>query len=89
MPITASAKKEIRSSGRKRIYNMRRLRAMRSLMKQLLVKHRSGDAAATKEGYRLAQKAIDKAAKCGVIKERTASRKKAMLSRMIKASASS
>ncbi|MDE0243698.1 MAG: 30S ribosomal protein S20 [Candidatus Kaiserbacteria bacterium] len=84
MPITASAKKEIRASGRKHIYNLRRLRAMRTLMKQLIIKHRSGDKEAVKEGYRLAQKAIDKAAKCGVIKERTASRKKAMLSRMTK-----
>ena len=88
MAITTSAKKEIRASARKRLFNLRHLRAMRSLIKRVLAAHRSGDAELAAGQYRLAQKAIDKAVKRGVIKERTASRKKAMLVRRIKPEAS-
>lgn len=85
MPITASAKKEIRSSVRKRLYNVRRLRVVRSLMKQVLSLCQAGDEPKAKEQYRLAQKAIDKALKRGVIKSRTAARKKSMLVRKMRA----
>ena len=52
-------------------------------MKEVVAKHRSGDAAGAREQFREAQKAIDKAAKRGVIKQRTASRRKAVLARAI------
>ena len=82
MAITTSAKKAIRSSARKRVFNLRRLRAMRSLIKNTITAHRSG--ADAREQYRLAQKAIDKSAKRGVITKRTASRRKSVLARAIK-----
>ena len=84
MAITKSAKKEIRASERKRIFNLRRLRVMRSLMKGVLEKNRSGDSAGAREMYKNAQQAIDKAAKRGIIKPRNASRKKLVLARAIK-----
>ena len=87
MAITTSAKKAIRVSARKRVFNLRRLRVMRSLMKEVVAKHRSGDAEGARAQFREAQKAIDKAAKRGVIKPRTASRRKAMLARAIKPAA--
>ena len=46
----------------------------------------SGDSEGARERFREAQRAIDKAAKRGVIKQRTASRRKAMLARAIKPS---
>lgn len=84
MANTSSAKKAIRVSARKQVINLRHLRRVRSLIKQVIAKNRSGDAAGAREQYREAQKAIDKAAKRGVLKQRTASRRKAMLARTIK-----
>ena len=84
MANTTAAKKAIRVSARKRVFNMRHLRVMRSLMKEVLTKHRSGDGEGARTQFREAQKAIDKAEKRGVIKQRTASRRKAMLARSIK-----
>ncbi|MCY4576824.1 MAG: 30S ribosomal protein S20 [Candidatus Kaiserbacteria bacterium] len=87
MANTTAAKKAMRVSARKRVFNMRRLRTMRSLMKEVVARHRRGDSAGAREQYQEAQKAIDKAAKRGVIKHQTASRRKAMLARSIKPSA--
>ena len=84
MANIASAKKAIRVSARRRVFNLHHLRAVRSLMKQVVAKHRNGDDAGARDQYREAQKAIDKAARHGVIKQKTASRRKAMLARAIK-----
>ena len=84
MANTTSAKKAIRVSARKQVINLRHLRRVRSLMKQVVVKHRGGDHEGARTQFREAQQAIDKAAKRGVIKPRTASRRKAMLVRAIK-----
>ncbi len=84
MANTAAAKKAMRVSARKRVFNLRRSRTMRSLMKEVVLKYRSGDAEGARTQFREAQQAIDKATKRGVIKQRTASRRKAMLSRAIK-----
>ena len=84
MPITTGAKKALRASENKRVFNLRRTRAMRGAEKEITDLAASGkkDDAAKKlpEAY----KAIDKAAKRGVIKKNTAARKKAKLSRRIK-----
>lgn len=83
MANTAAAKKAMRVSARKRVFNSRRLRTMRFLMKEVISKHRRGDVEGARAQFSEAQKAIDKAAKRGVIKQRTASRRKAMLARAI------
>lgn len=84
MANIASAKKEIRASARKRVFNLRHLKAVRSLMKEVVAKHRGGDVEGARVQFCEAQKAIDKAVKRGVIKQQTASRRKAMLARTIK-----
>ena len=84
MANTSAAKKAIRVSARKRVINLHHLRQVRSLMKEVLVKHRGGDSSGALQQFREAQKAIDKAAKRGILKPRTASRRKAVLARAIR-----
>ena len=83
MPITSSAKKALRSSKRKRIFNLRRKNEMQSVIKQYkkLVSAKKTDEA--KKLIPKLQKAIDKAKKRGIIKKNTASRKKSRLLKII------
>jgi small subunit ribosomal protein S20 len=79
MAITSSAKKAIRNSARKRVFNVRRLGEMRGVikdMKKLIVEKKKDEATAL---LPKAYKAIDKTAKRGIIKQNTASRKKSRL----------
>jgi small subunit ribosomal protein S20 len=83
MPITKSAKKALRQSRKKRIFNLRRLKKMRGLVKQIreLIKEKN-----KKEALKIlpeVYQAIDKAAKRGVIKKNTASRKKSRLTKAV------
>lgn len=73
MPITKSAKKALRQSKSRRIFNLRRIAEMKSAVKQ---------AQKTKEPS-LAYKAIDKAAKKGIIKKNAAARKKSRLAKIL------
>lgn len=84
MAITQGAKKAVRSSERKRVFNIRRNNAMRDVVKTIKKTILAGDGAAAKAMLPAAYKAIDKAAKRGVIKDNTADRKKARLSAAIK-----
>lgn len=83
MAITSSAKKAIRSSARKHVFNLRRQKALtdttKSLTKALAIK----DVAGAEKLLSAAYKAIDKAAKRGVIKANTAARKKSRLAAAI------
>ncbi len=84
MPITKSAQKELRSSKRKRGFNNRRKVAMRGVIKdinKLLIDKKLTEA---EKLITSAYKAIDKAAKRGVIKKNTAARKKSRLVAAIK-----
>lgn len=83
MPITKSAKKALRQSQRRRVFNLRRMRLMREFIKQFrtLIKENKKDEA--KKIWPQVQKAIDKAAKRGVIKKNNASRKKARLAKLL------
>ena len=81
MPITKSAKKAVKSSKRKRLFNLRRLSAMKSSVnevKKLAVAKSSDAMKFLSEAY----KAIDKAMKNGVIKKNTAARKKSRLAKL-------
>lgn len=84
MAITKSAKKEIRASEKKAVFNLRRKRAMKTVIKEIeaLLKDNKVDEAQKKlsEAY----KAIDKAAKMNTIKKNNASRTKSRLSAKIK-----
>lgn len=84
MPITASAKKALRGSARKKAVNDRRTKALKDSIKEIekLVKAKKKDEA--KKLLSKAYSAIDKAAKKGVIKKNTAARRKARVSRITK-----
>ncbi len=84
MPITASAKKALRGSAKKKAVNDRRKKTMKDSIKEIekLVKAKS--LAEAKKLLSKAQAAIDKAAKKGVIKKNTAARKNARLARLTK-----
>lgn len=84
MPITKGAEKALRGSKRKQVFNLRRKTAMKDVVKEVQKAAAAGDATKAKELLPKAYKAIDKAAKRGVIKDNTASRKKARLSARVK-----
>ncbi len=84
MAITRGAKKAVRSSERKRVFNVRRNNAMRDVIKDIKKAIVAGEADKAKSLLPTAYKAIDKAAKRGVIKDNTADRKKSRLSAAIK-----
>ncbi|OHA60098.1 MAG: 30S ribosomal protein S20 [Candidatus Vogelbacteria bacterium RIFOXYD1_FULL_46_19] len=85
MPITTSAKKELRKGARKRVFNDARKKAMREQVKSVKkVLTINKDVAGAEAGLSAAYQAIDKAAKRGVIKKNTAARKKSRLAKMIK-----
>lgn len=79
MPITTSAKKALRGSKKKRVFNIRRKTVMRDAVKDMekLIKEGKKDEA-TKLLPKV-QQAIDKATKRGIIKKNTADRKKSRL----------
>ncbi len=76
MAITTSAKKAHRASLRKRVFNVRRKRALHSAVKD-------ARSSMSTESLAKAYQAIDKAAKRGVIKKNTAARKKSRLAKAI------
>ena len=84
MPITKSAKRNIRSSERKNVFNARRTKAMKEVVKEVKTLVSAKNKKAAQEMLSKAYKAIDKAVKTNIIKKNTASRKKSRLSKMIK-----
>lgn len=84
MAITSSAKKAIRSSGRKHVFNLRRKDAMRDTTKSLTKALATKDIAAAEKLLPSAYATIDKAKKRGIIKSNTAARKKSRLALAIK-----
>lgn len=86
MPIIKSAKKALRSSKRKRIFNDRRRKAMRDAVKDVKKLVIAKTPAEAQKKLSEAYQAIDKAAKRGVIKKNAAARKKSRLAKMIKKS---
>lgn len=79
MPITTSAKKAIRSSTKKKIFNLRKKNQMTSVVKQYKKLVDAKDSKGAEKLFPTLQKAIDKAAKTGLIKKNTAARKKSRL----------
>jgi small subunit ribosomal protein S20 len=84
MAITSSAKKAIRSSARKHIFNLRRKDALRDATKALLKALTTKDVTGAEKLLPSAYAAIDKAKKRGVIKSNTANRKKSRLAAALK-----
>ena len=86
MPITSSAKKALRQSFRKRDFNLKRLNEMKAAVKTVRKLIRQPVDKNKEEALKqltVAYKAIDKAAKRGVIKKGAADRKKSRLAKFL------
>ena len=84
MPITSSAKKALRASKRKRVFNLAKKDQVSKVMKQfkkLVAEKKLSDA---EKMLPQVQKALDKATKTGLLKKNTTSRKKSRLVAMLK-----
>ncbi len=86
MAITKSAKKAIRGSAKKHVFNLRRKKKLDEAVKEVKKVVGKKEKALAMKTLSLAYKAIDKAAKGGLIKKGAANRKKSRLSAMIKKS---
>lgn len=84
MAITSSAKKAIRVSKRKKAVNDRRTKTFKEAVRNLEKAIRAGKKDEALKMLPQVFAAVDKAAKRGVIKKNTASRKKSRLSRLVK-----
>jgi small subunit ribosomal protein S20 len=83
MAITKNAKKAHRASLKKHVFNVRRKRVLTSAVKDTRKFITAGQKTEAAESLSAAFKALDKAAKAGVIKKNTASRKKSRLAKAI------
>jgi len=83
MPITSSAKKALRASLRKRVYNLARLDNLKTIVKEIKKLAVAGKKSEAVALLSKAYKAIDKAAKGHTIHKNTASRKKSRLSKLV------
>ena len=83
MAITKNAKKAVRVSARKRVYNIRTKSALHDTVKTLRKAITTKEPTATTTLMAQAYQAIDKAAKRGVIKKNTAARKKSRLMKQV------
>ena len=83
MPIIKAAKKHLRQSKRRKIFNLKRKNKIKDLVKQakILIAWKKIDEA--EKLLPQIYKALDKAAKANTIKKNTASRKKSRIARMI------
>jgi small subunit ribosomal protein S20 len=83
MPITKSAKRAIRGSERKMVFNDRRKKAIKETVKETKALLVTKDKKAVQAMLSKAYKAIDKAVKTKLIKKNTAARKKSRLAKFI------
>ena len=84
MPIIKGAKKALRASERKAVFNLRRKRVLKTEVKNIRDLVKEGKAEEAKKSLPAAYKALDKAAKMNTITKNEASRKKSRLARAIK-----
>jgi len=83
MPITNSAKKAVRQSKRRQIRNLGQKRKLKNLLKEVKVLTFQNKIEEAKKLLPQIYKFLDKAAKRGLIKKNTASRKKSRISKAI------
>jgi len=79
MATSKSAKKSYKQADRKRVFNLRVLRAMKAAMKELKGFILKQDKKSAEDAIAGVYKAIDKATKRGILKKNNASRKKSRL----------
>jgi small subunit ribosomal protein S20 len=85
MAITKSAKKRIKSSERKKVFNLRRMREMKTQIKNFLKAIQKKDKNEAEEMIPSVYKSIDKAVKRGIIKKNNGSRKKSRITKKVNA----
>ncbi|MFH1180856.1 MAG: 30S ribosomal protein S20 [bacterium] len=83
MPITKSAKKALRQSKRRRTKNIKAKNKVKSILKETRSLLSQKKAEEAKKLLSEVYKALDKAAKTGVIKKNTANRKKSRIAKAI------
>lgn len=84
MAITSSAKKALRASKKKHVFNLRRHTAIETPLRQFKKFIAAKKAKEAKALIPALYKALDKAAKTGAIKANTASRRKSRLMKALK-----
>ncbi|MEK7575710.1 MAG: 30S ribosomal protein S20 [Patescibacteria group bacterium] len=84
MPITKSAKKALRQSIKRRKMNLQRKKALKNIVVKIKKLKAEGKKTEAEKLISLAYKAIDKAAKRGIIKRGAASRKKSRLIKFLR-----
>lgn len=85
MAMHKSAKKRIRSNGRKAVANKTRLSATRTAVRKVEEALKSGDATAAAAALQSAQPQLQRTARKGILHKRTASRKISRLAQKVKA----
>ena len=83
MPIKNSAKKNLRKAKKRRQRNLRKKRKIKELIKKIKTFLEEKKIKEAKEILPLLYKALDKAAKTGVIKKNTAARKKSKIAKLL------
>ena len=83
MPITKSAKKSLRQSKKRRARNIRQKEAFKDIIKNIRKLDLENKKKEAEKLLPKAYKALDKAAKTGVIKKNTADRKKSRLTKLV------
>ena len=84
MPITSSAKKALRASRNKRVFNIRRKSAIEKLMKEFRKHISAKDKVAAQKMVSNIYQALDKAVKTKYVKANTSSRTKSRVMAAIK-----
>ena len=85
MPISKSGKKSLRKELKGRAYNRKKKLEIKNLKKQIVSLNKEGKTKEAKALLPKFYKAVDKAAKVGVIKKNTAARKKSRLTKLTSA----
>ncbi len=83
MPITKSAKKALRQNIKRRAENKIRKRSLKTLIKDARAAAAQPDSGKKKAALPSIYKALDKAAKSGLIKKNSAARKKSRLAKLL------
>lgn len=86
MPITKSAKKALRGSDRKRVFNLRRKKNIENVVRDLKNLLKDKKVAEAQKFLPAVYKAIDKAAKGNTLSKNTAARRKSRISAMLRKS---
>jgi len=83
MPVTKSAKKALRQNKKRWLRNLQYKKRIKALLKELRILFQEKKVEEAQKLLPQFYKAIDKAAKVGVLKKRTAARKKSKMAKKI------